>query len=147
MALPALALASGTAMSPVVSAKLVGKAEVPKGSPTGSGIVVLHMNAGKRTVCWTFEKVKGIDKPLVSHIHKGGSGAAGPVVVPLGGAFKMKGCTTTTASVAKAIVAKPGGYYVNIHTTKFPGGAIRGQLGKSAKKDTSSGGGGYGAGY
>src|SRR5438132_10160430 len=92
-ALPALALAARAAMSPVVSSKLVGKVEVPKGSPTGSGIVVLHLNAKKGTVCWTFEKVKGIDKPLAAHIHKGPAGTAGPIVVPLDGAYKASGCT------------------------------------------------------
>src|SRR5207247_11186295 len=67
-ALAALALAAQAAMSPVVSAKLVGKVEVPKGSPTGSGIAVLHLNAKKGTVCWTFEQVKRIDKPLAADI-------------------------------------------------------------------------------
>ena len=78
-ALGALALAAQAAMSPVVSAKLVGKVEVPKGSPTGSGIVVLHLNAKKGTVCWTFEKVKGIGTPLAAHIHKAPAGKAGPI--------------------------------------------------------------------
>jgi hypothetical protein len=32
------------------------------------------------------------------------------------------------ASVLQAIVDDPAGYYVNLHTEEFPGGAIRGQL-------------------
>jgi hypothetical protein len=30
--------------------------------------------------------------------------------------------------VLQAIVDDPAGYYVNLHTAEFPGGAIRGQL-------------------
>src|SRR5712692_3732086 len=104
------------AMSPVVSAKLLGKNEVPKGSPTGSGLAVVHLDAKKGTVCWLFSKVGKIDKPLASHIHKGAAGTAGPVVVPLGGAFKAKGCTKASSKLITAIEEKPGSYYVNIHT-------------------------------
>jgi CHRD domain len=123
-----VASARGVAMSPVVSAKLLGKNEVPKGSPTGSGLAVLHLDAKKGTVCWLFSKVSKIDKPLVSHIHKGAAGTAGPVVIPLGGAYKAKGCTKASSKLITAIEEKPGAYYVNIHTKKYPGGAIRGPL-------------------
>ena len=88
-AIPAAALAAHTAMSPVESAKLTGKAEVPKGSSSGSGIVVLHLDAKKGTVCWVFEKVAKIDKPTAAHIHKGKAGVAGPVAVALGAAYKV----------------------------------------------------------
>ena len=142
--LPAAALGRSSSTKTFVT-KLTGGVEVPKGAPAGSGQASITITGTK--VCWAFTKIKGITRPLVSHIHKGGPGKAGPVVVPLGGAFKLKGCTTTTAAIAKAIVAKPGAYYVNIHTPKFPAGAIRGQLGKAGKSTASKGGGGYGAGY
>ena len=60
LALPALALAGGQAMSPVVSAKLKGANETPvKGDPDGSGFVVVTFNANKGTACWKFKGVKG----------------------------------------------------------------------------------------
>jgi hypothetical protein len=37
-----------------------------------------------------------------------------------------KGCTTS--SFADAIASNPSNYYVNVHSSTFPGGAIRGQL-------------------
>ncbi|TML68428.1 MAG: CHRD domain-containing protein [Actinobacteria bacterium] len=125
---PVTAMASSAMMSPVVSAKLLGKNEVPKGSPTGSGLVVVHLNAAKGTVCWTFAKVVKIGKPMVAHIHKAKVGVSGPVVVPLGGAYKAKGCTKASKKLVGAIEEHPAGYYVNIHTAKYPAGAIRGQL-------------------
>ncbi len=124
-ALPALAIAS---MHPELGAKLTGKVEVPKGSPTGHGIVNLTLNAAKGTVCWTFAGIAGIGKPTAAHIHKAPPGKAGPIVVPLGGAYKAKGCTTAAKKLVAAIEASPNAYYVNVHTAKYPAGAIRGQL-------------------
>ena len=125
---PAVALGSSTSMSPVVSAKLLGKNEVPKGSPTGSGIVTLHLSTAKGTVCWTFAKVKGIGTPQVAHIHKGKARTSGPIFVPLGGRYKAKGCTKAPKSSIGAVEEHPNSYYVNVHTKKYPNGAIRGQL-------------------
>jgi CHRD domain len=126
--LPALALAAGASMSPVVSSKLSGKVEVPKGDPNGSGIVVIHLNAAKATACWEFKGIKNITTPQAAHIHKGGAGVAGPVVVPFGTAYKAKGCAKSTKAVIGAIEEHPNRYYVNIHNAKYPAGAIRGQL-------------------
>jgi hypothetical protein len=131
VAIPVTALASSKStamMSPVVSAKLLGKNEVPKGSPTGSGLAVVHLDGAKGTVCWSFAKVVKIGKPTAAHIHKGKPGAAGPVVVPFGAAYKAKGCTKASKTVISAIEEHPGSYYVNIHTAKYPAGAIRGTL-------------------
>ena len=123
-----LAGAAGAAMSPVVSSKLTGKAGTPKGAAAGSGIVVLHLNAKKGTACWDFKGVKGFDKPTAAHIHKGPAGTAGPVVIPFGAAYKAKGCTKAATKTIAAVEEHPNAYYVNVHSAKYPGGAIRGQL-------------------
>ena len=50
LVLPAVALAGGHAMSPVVSAKLKGSNESPvKGDPDGTGFVVVTFNENKGT--------------------------------------------------------------------------------------------------
>ena len=41
-------------------------------------------------------------------------------------------CATADPALAAEIVANPSGFYVNVHTTPFPDGAIRGQLAPSA---------------
>jgi CHRD domain len=125
---PVAALAGSRAMHPELGAKLIGTVEVPKGALKGHGIVNLALNATKGTVCWTFAGVAGIDKPTAAHIHKAPAGKAGPVVVPFGAAYKAKGCSKAAKSLIGAIESNPNGYYVNVHTAKYPGGAIRGQL-------------------
>ena len=122
-----LAGVAGAAMSPIVSSKLSGQNERPtKGA--GSGIVTLHLDAKKGTVCWDFKGVKGFAGPNAAHIHKGGAATAGPVVVPLGAAYKAKGCTKAPSATIAAIEGHPNAYYVNVHSAKYPAGAIRGQL-------------------
>ena len=37
-------------------------------------------------------------------------------------------CIAVEPEKLKPIVANPAGFYVNIHTADFPGGAVRGQL-------------------
>ena len=127
-------LAAALALTSVASAKvtrlsatLTGAAEVPK-ADGGSASAQINLNPATGRVCWAFTKIKGIRSPQAAHIHKAPKGKAGAVVVPLGGAFKAKGCTTASKATLRAIVRKPGGYYVNIHTKRFPNGAIRGQL-------------------
>jgi hypothetical protein len=106
-------------------ATMSGKAETPKGDPDGSGTAEVKITGTK--VCWQFKTAK-VAKLSAAHIHKGGPGVAGAVVVPFGATFKAKGCTTTSAAVAAAILKSPGKYYVNVHNAKYPGGALRGQL-------------------
>jgi len=126
-ALPAAAFAATTAMHPELGAKLNGRHEVPTGSPIGHGIVNLNLKAAGGKVCWTF-KIVGLPKPRAAHIHRAPAGKAGPIVVALGGAYKAKGCTSAPKKTIEAIESKPNAYYVNVHTAKYPNGAIRGQL-------------------
>jgi hypothetical protein len=127
-AIPGLAFGYGTAKTTKLEAKLAGKNEVPK---AGSAKGEAYVQVTGTKVCWQFEELKGAAGAAAAHIHKAPAGKAGPVVVPLGGAFKAKGCTTAPAALAAAIAAHPSAYYVNIHTKQFPAGALRGQLGEA----------------
>jgi hypothetical protein len=126
LAVPAFAL--GAPQKDSLHATLTGKAETPKGDPDGRGTAEVKVSGTQ--VCWEIS-VSKIGKPLAAHIHKGKAGIAGPVVVPLGAAFKAKGCTRTTSANARAILAAPGSFYVNVHTAKYAAGAVRGQLRRS----------------
>jgi hypothetical protein len=125
IALSSAAGATAAMQKGSLHATLTGKAETPKGDPDGSGTAEVKI-AGKQ-VCWEIHVAK-VGTIMAAHIHKGGPGVAGPVVVPFGAAFKSKGCTTASASLTAAILKSPSKYYVNVHNAKYPGGALRGQL-------------------
>jgi hypothetical protein len=110
--------------------KLTGPAETPPGAPTGTAKAVVTLRGKTDQVCWTFTAVKGFDKPTFAHIHAGAKGASGNIIVPLstGPKFLAKGCVPASAAIITAIAKDPKGYYVNIHSTKYPGGAVRSQL-------------------
>ena len=129
LCIPALALAAVSAGTKSFTTTLLGSNEVPKGAPNGSGKAVVTLNSGTGKVCWTFSSLKGISKVNASHIHKAPKGKSGPVVVAFfTGALKTKGCVKASKSLITAIEKSPSAYYVNIHTAKYPAGAIRGQL-------------------
>jgi hypothetical protein len=94
---------------------------------------VVLVNAAKSEVCYEVT-VEGITLPAAAgHIHKAAAGTPGPVVVPFqvvpGANGKAAGCTTgVAADIVQGLLTAPADYYVNIHTTDFPGGAVRGQL-------------------
>ena len=129
--LAALALLASAALAGAATtlhATLSGKKEIPKAG-NGTGSARLTLDAKKGRVCYAI-KLKHVGTTIMGHIHKGGKSVAGPIVVPLymKSVKQPKGCTTAKKSVIRAIIKKPGAYYVNVHTAKFPAGAARGQL-------------------
>jgi hypothetical protein len=83
-------------------------------------------------ICWGIT-VTNLSQPIAAHIHKGKRNQNGPIVVPLsqpatGDPGASSGCTMANADLAQDIQRHPKRYYVNVHTTDFPGGAVRGQL-------------------
>jgi hypothetical protein len=109
---------------------LSGDVESPAGDPVGTGTATIRLRAGQGQVCYQLA-AKNLPPAAAAHIHRGASGVAGPVVVPLAtpnAAGVSSGCTTAVRTLVKSILADPASFYVNIHTAEFPAGAIRGQL-------------------
>jgi predicted Ser/Thr protein kinase len=116
--------AAGNGMSFHVA--MSGSAEVPASvSSATSGTADVTIDGTK--VCWRFQ-LTGVDDPTFAHIHQGVSSVSGPIFVPLGETYAPSGCTTAPADAAAAILANPAGYYVNVHSRKYPQGVVRGQL-------------------
>ncbi len=117
-------------------AEEVNAAGVPnQGDPDGSGTATLTFNPGQKAICYTIT-LAGITPnadgtPFAAHIHEAPAGVNGPVVVPLGplSLGTTSGCVPAESRTIAGIIADPTGYYVNVHNTEFPGGALRGQLG------------------
>jgi hypothetical protein len=117
------------------STTLTGAAEVPgPGDPDGTGLAVLQLNPGTGQVCFQL-LVSDITLPAAAaHIHEAAAGVAGPVVVPLAppdASGFSSGCVSDVdRELILDILQNPEEYYVNVHTSDFPAGAVRGQLSK-----------------
>jgi hypothetical protein len=119
-----------TTSSATLKATLIGDLEVPdQGDPDGKATATIAIDGTK--LCYTVDYHR-LAPVTMAHIHAGAAGKAGdPVVVlKMNADYDIKGCTVVTADLATALLAEPGNYYVNVHTTELPKGAIRGQLGK-----------------
>jgi CHRD domain len=118
------------AVSQTYAVKMTGAAETPAGAPGGTAKAVVTLSTKTGKVCWTFTSLSGVSAPTAAHIHLGGAGTAGNIVLPLstGTTFLTKGCVPASATLIGAIAANPHGYYVNIHNMQYPGGAVRAQL-------------------
>lgn len=106
----------------------------PAGLAGGDGTAILTINPGQKRVCYqmTLNSVVTSDGVIGAHIHSAIAGVAGPIVVPLfsGSGGTLNACTTSTLSSRQLaqIIANPHLYYVNVHSTSEPAGAVRGQL-------------------
>ena len=103
----------------------------PGGDPDGQGTATLGVHPGRDELCLT-PIVSGIAPVTFGHVHGGPIGAGGPVVAsfgypePIGGSLVT--CVPVSDQVIKKIRKDPGHYHVDVHTTEFPDGALRGQL-------------------
>ncbi|NNE72905.1 MAG: CHRD domain-containing protein [Acidimicrobiales bacterium] len=101
------------------------------GDPNGRGNAYVF-STGEGIVCYVLE-VDKIEPATAAHIHAAPTGANGPVVVALSPPTTgtSAGCVDTgDAELAADITLNsPGDYYVNVHNTTYPGGAVRAQLG------------------
>lgn len=115
-----------------LTAQLTGEAEVPgPGDLDGGGIARVKIDLESNQLCYDI-RVRKIEPATMAHIHEGEEGEAGPVVQgltpPTNGTSSA--CITISRALALEILADPAEYYVNVHNAEFPGGAVRGQLGK-----------------
>ena len=99
-----------------------------------TGTFTMRTNLGQGMLCYTLT-VTGLTGITGSHIHTSIPQlgvAAGGVVVPLTAPTNgsSSGCISVSRDIIKAIMKNPSTFYVNVHTTTSPTGAIQGTLGR-----------------
>ncbi|HEV2950530.1 MAG TPA: CHRD domain-containing protein [Actinomycetota bacterium] len=113
-------------------ARLTGEVEVPTGDLDGSGLSTVIVHPARGRLCFTIVVDDIVLPATAAHIHVGRAGVAGPIVVPLtapDAEGTSAGCVSgVDQGLLTAIKRHPRQYYVNVHTTDFPAGAVRGQL-------------------
>ena len=143
------------------SAQMIPYGEVPALNSTGHGDVVLDVTDDQIAFTLTYADLTGA--PLFSHIHVGQKGVNGGVSVFFCGGGGKPACPaadhgTVSGTIVAADVIGPTGQgftagdfaalttalragvtYANMHTQKFPGGEIRGQIRPGGGEGESSG--------
>lgn len=114
----------------LLTAVLSGAEEVPgPDNPDGSGTAAISVKPSAERLCLELT-ASNIAPATAAHVHDAPAGVAGPVVVtlvpPTSGS--SSGCVTADRALLKDIKKNPSEYYINVHNTEFPAGAIRGQL-------------------
>jgi len=102
------------------------------GDPDGTGSALITVNRGQREVCWHLS-VANITLPAsLSHIHRAAPGVQGPPVVtltPPDASGASSGCKSDVdPALLNELVESPESFYVNVHNSVYPPGAVRGQL-------------------
>jgi hypothetical protein len=124
---------------------LSGDQEVPARETQATGQAIFQLSKDG-TMLYYKLIVANLDNVLVSHIHLGAAGANGSPVAFLYGPLLIQGTSNgiiaeghiTAANLVGPLAGHPlsdlieninlGLTYVNVHTTRYPGGEIRGQL-------------------
>ncbi len=101
----------------------------------GGGTFVARSNSGQGRICWSLT-VTGLSDVTAAHIHYLNGPLATQIAVPLAlptpFTGSATGCATVLRALVKQILVHPENFYVNVHTTTYPGGAISGTLAKGA---------------
>lgn len=115
-----------------LAAYLTGGQEVPKGKgdPDATGVALLQLYRDGRLCSVIHVRNVGGDIDA-AHIHRGRPGKNGPVSAPLAAptwSGSVAACTRVGDRLAWRLRDAPERYYVNVHSSAYPDGALRGQL-------------------
>ncbi|OWQ83789.1 hypothetical protein CDN99_25305 [Roseateles aquatilis] len=114
-----------------ITATLTGDQEAPAATTSGAtGTATFSLNRATRTLSGAV-KLDGLTDPTAAHIHLGAAGDAGAVEIALSiSATKDISLAATVLTPDQLANLDAGKYYVNVHSAAFPGGEIRGQIGR-----------------
>ena len=146
LAAPAAVSAQEEEAHPTFVAEMTGFEETPGAATLAKGFAGVQVGHDGSTVYYSITVTDAAANLIAAHLHFGPRGEAGPIVVTLCSA-QTTPCQTE-GQVAQGTFtaqqfegpfandelprlieeARAGMVYVNVHSTKFPGGEARGQL-------------------
>lgn len=112
----------------IFKATLTGANETPPNSSAATGNATLTFNQATSTfdIVVTYSGVVATG----AHIHKGATGVPGGIIFPFSPAASPINYTSAPLDSTQKADLFANMYYVNVHSTAFPAGEIRGQLTK-----------------
>ncbi|MDL5203147.1 CHRD domain-containing protein [Streptomyces sp. ALI-76-A] len=123
----------------LLAASLRGANEVPTpggpavGDKDGAALQFVKVKGDKVSVA---VKWRGTGRPTALHLHQGARGSNGAVKIDFTGLLKSRGPGRTVTGTVQVddpalldrLTSDPTSFYANLHTARFPGGAVRGRL-------------------
>lgn len=139
---------------------LTGYQEIATISTTGTGTFEAQLQGDTITYTLTYSDLEGGTAPLFAHIHLGARSTNGGVIAFLCGGGSKPACPASPATVTGTITVadiigpnaqgiEPGSFdeavralragavYANVHTTRWSGGEIRGQVNDNNQRTDS----------
>jgi len=111
-------------------ASLTGAQVVGGGDPDGSAVAELSVADKVDQICYDVNDIRNIGPITGIMVHRGATGADGSAVLMLKQANEggWKGCSSRSEWLEDSIERNFSAYYILIHTSDHPNGAIRGQF-------------------
>ncbi|MBK6898326.1 MAG: CHRD domain-containing protein [bacterium] len=124
----ALGLGAGDARADlaIYTTALTGASEVPPNASPAVGIATLTVDTETLIGTYTLQFSGLTSAQTAVHFHTAAAGVNGPVAFGLPLGSPIAGTWNLTAPQYASLVA--GSIYLNVHSTTFPGGEIRGQM-------------------
>lgn len=111
---------------------LDGLQEVPPNASPATGFASGTYDTGTNLLTWTITYSGLLSPAVAAHFHVGAPGVGGPVVIDIpsnsGGNILSPIVGSAIVSAAEEPNVLADLWYINIHTSTFPGGEIRGQV-------------------
>lgn len=101
-----------------------------RGDTDGYAKAELSVSDEANQICYDLNDVRGVGDITSAAIYRGAKGAAGRAVIQMRKANEggWKNCVGRAEWLEDSVERSAGSYYIQVNTSEFPNGAIRGQF-------------------